>query len=194
MLPADSGVVYVDGKPVTMKSVQDALATGMGYVPEDRLNEGLFLRQSISNNMVIRVIDRLVNLPGILNRSAATRMVDEWVERMRIRTNSPALPVSSLSGGNQQRVVLAKWLASAPKILMLNGPTVGVDIGSKLEIHDIVRGLANQGMGLVVISDDIPELIHLCHRILLMKKGRVVAEYDRERITEHELNAMLVSA
>lgn len=194
LLPADAGVLTVDGKQVTIRSIQDALACGIGYVPEDRLSEGLFLRQAISNNIVIRVIDRLVGAPGVLNRTLAGRVVDEWVDKMRIKTSSPALPVSSLSGGNQQRVVLAKWLASSPKVLMLNGPTVGVDIGSKLEIHDIIRNLAQQGMGLIVISDDIPELVHLCHRILLMKKGRIVAEFERERITENELNAMLVAA
>ena len=194
MLPAGDGALYVDGKEVTIKSVQDALDAGIGYVPEDRLKEGLFLRQPIRHNMVVRVIDQLVHLPSILDQAAASRVVDEWIERMHIRTSSPELPVTSLSGGNQQRVVLAKWLASAPRVLILNGPTVGVDIGSKLEIHDIVRGLAHQGMGLIVISDDIPELVHLCHRILLMKRGRIVGEFDRERITENELNAMLVTA
>ena len=194
MLPADGGALYIGGKEVTVKSVQDALDAGIGYVPEDRLKEGLFLRQPIRHNMVVRVIDQLVRLPAILDQAAATRLVDEWIERMHIRTSSPDLPVSSLSGGNQQRVVLSKWLASAPKVLILNGPTVGVDIGSKLEIHDIVRSLAHQGMGLIVISDDIPELVHLCHRILLMKKGRIVGEFERERITENELNAMLVTA
>jgi simple sugar transport system ATP-binding protein len=194
MLPVDGGTLYVEGKAVTIKSVQDALRCGIGYVPEDRLKEGLFLRQPIRNNMIIRIIDRLVSLPGILSQGAATRMVATWVERMHIRTQSTELPVSSLSGGNQQRVVLSKWLASAPRIMMLNGPTVGVDIGSKLEIHDIIRDLAHEGIGLIVISDDIPELVHLCHRILLMKKGRIVADFARERITEHELNAMLVTA
>jgi simple sugar transport system ATP-binding protein len=194
MLPADAGALYVGGRKVTVKSVQDALACGIGYVPEDRLKEGLFLRQPIRHNMVARVIDQLVRLPAILDQAAATRMVDHWIERMHIRTSSADLPVTSLSGGNQQPVVLSKWLASAPKVLILNGPTVGVDIGSKLEIHDIVRSLARQGMGLIVISDDIPELVHLCHRILLMKKGRIVVEFERERITENELNAMLVTA
>jgi simple sugar transport system ATP-binding protein len=194
ILPADGGALYIGGKEVAIKSVQDALDCGIGYVPEDRLKEGLFLRQPIRHNMIVRIIDQLVRLPAVLDQAAATRVVDEWIDRMRIRTSSADLPVSSLSGGNQQRVVLAKWLASAPKVLILNGPTVGVDIGSKLEIHDIVRSLARQGMGLIVISDDIPELVHLCHRILLMKKGRIVAEFERERISENELNAMLVTA
>jgi simple sugar transport system ATP-binding protein len=194
ILPADGGSLYIDGKEVAIKSVQDALDCGIGYVPEDRLKEGLFLRQPIRHNMVVRIIDQLVRLPAVLDQAAATRVVDEWIDRMRIRTSSADLPVSSLSGGNQQRVVLAKWLASAPKVLILNGPTVGVDIGSKLEIHDIVRSLARQGMGLIVISDDIPELVHLCHRILLMKKGRIVVEFERERISENDLNAMLVTA
>ena len=194
MLPADSGALLVNGKAVTLKNVQDALANGIGYVPEDRLKEGLFLRQPIYHNLIVRIIDQLVRAPAVLDDRKAARAVDNWISRMRIRTSSPDLPVSSLSGGNQQRVVLAKWLASAPKVLMLNSPTVGVDIGSKLEIHEIIRGLAEQGMGLIVISDDIPELMHVCHRILLMKKGRIVAEFDREQITENELNALLVTA
>lgn len=194
MLPADSGALLVNGKAVTLKNVQDALANGIGYVPEDRLKEGLFLRQPIYHNLIVRIIDQLVRAPAVLDDRKAARAVDNWISRMRIRTSSPDLPVSSLSGGNQQRVVLAKWLASAPRVLMLNSPTVGVDIGSKLEIHEIIRGLAEQGMGLIVISDDIPELMHVCHRILLMKKGRIVAGFDREQITEKELNALLVTA
>lgn len=194
MLPADSGSLFVDAEEVTLKTVQDALACGIGYVPEDRLKEGLFLRQPIHHNLIVRVVDQLVRAPGILSQKAATNTVDDWIKRMHIRTNSAELPVSSLSGGNQQRVVLAKWLASAPKVLMLNSPTVGVDIGSKLEIHDVIRSLARQGMGLIVISDDIPELVHVCHRILLMKKGRMVAEFDPAQVTEKELDAMLVAA
>ena len=194
LLPADAGAILVEGKPVTIRSVQDALDSGIGYVPEDRLKEGLFLRQPIGSNIVVRVIDSLVRMPGVLNRKVVRSKGAEWVERLHIRTRSPDAPVSSLSGGNQQRVVLAKWLASTPKIMILNGPTVGVDVASKLEIHDIIRNLASQGMGLLVISDDIPELIHVCHRILLMKKGRIVSLFERERITENELNAMLIAA
>jgi simple sugar transport system ATP-binding protein len=100
--------------------------------------------------------------------------------------------VRTLSGGNQQRVVLAKWLASKPKLLVLNGPTMGVDVGSKNEIHEIMKQLAQNGMGLIVISDDIPELLQTCNRILLMRRGRIAAEIDPARTNENELAAKLV--
>jgi simple sugar transport system ATP-binding protein len=104
------------------------------------------------------------------------------------------LPARSLSGGNQQRVVLAKWLASNPRVLILNGPTVGVDVGSKAEIHEFIRSLAKQGIGILLISDDIPELMQTCHRILLMRAGKIVEEFRREDISEQELNTELVAA
>jgi simple sugar transport system ATP-binding protein len=192
MLPPDSGQVLLDGQPVSIRTVQDALDAGIGYVPEDRLKEGLFLPQPIGSNVVVRVIDSLVSAPGILNRRRVGGTIEEWVDRLRIKTPSVENPVTSLSGGNQQRVVLAKWLAAAPKVMVLNGPTVGVDVGSKQEIHDIIRQLAAQGMAVLVISDDLPELLHVCHRTHVMKRGRLVSEFERSRITEAELNAMLI--
>lgn len=194
LLEPDSGRVEVGGKPVSLKSPQDVLKAGMGYVPEDRLREGLFLPQSIGKNVVVRVIDSLVGAPGVLNRRSVDGAIGSWVERLSIRTPDPENPVSSLSGGNQQRVVLAKWLAASPKVIILNGPTVGVDVGSKLEIHEIVRQLAAQGMAVLVISDDIPELLHICNRIFLMKRGRIVQQFERSKISEAELNSMLVAA
>lgn len=193
LLPADSGTVYIDGRRAELNSVQEAIERGIGYLPEDRLNEGLFLTQSIGKNIVIRVIDRLTGTMGIIDQALANGTIRTWLERLRITTPSPDLPVNSLSGGNQQRVVLAKWLASEPRILILNGPTVGVDVGSKEEIHELIRDLARKGMALIVISDDVPELLQICHRILLMKKGRVVEEFVRENLTEAKLNAMLTT-
>ena len=116
------------------------------------------------------------------------------MNHLSIKAGSPALPVKSLSGGNQQRVVLAKWLASSPRILVLNGPTVGVDIGSKSELHEILRELARQGMGLIVISDDIPELMQTCNRILLMRRGRFVDEFRRQDTAESQLTLKLTEA
>lgn len=193
-LPPDGGRVYVDGRPVALHSTQDALEAGIGYVPEDRLREGLFLPQPIGKNVVVRVIDSLVGLPGVLKQQSVAEAIRTWIQRLNIRTPSAANPVSSLSGGNQQRVVLAKWLAASPKVMILNGPTVGVDIGSKLEIHEIVRQLSAQGMALLVIGDDIPELLNICNRIFLMRRGRIVQQFERQKISETELNAMLVAA
>lgn len=188
---AASGTIHVRGKQVRINGIQDAVRHRIGYVPEDRLTEGLFLPQSIGRNIVASVLDGLTARLGVLDRRKTGREIKAWTSDLRIKTPSPELPVQSLSGGNQQRVVLAKWLASEPQILILNGPTVGVDIGSKSEIHDIIRNLARGGMGLIIISDDIPELLHTCNRILLMRKGRIVEEFDPHQISEEQLAAKL---
>jgi simple sugar transport system ATP-binding protein len=194
VLPAEAGTVSVERETVKLSSITDALRNGIAYVPEDRLKEGLFLTQSIGKNIVVRIIESLRGKTRLLNKPAAQARIDEWVARMKIRTPSAGLPVSSLSGGNQQRVVLAKWLASHPRILILNGPTVGIDVGSKTEIHEIIRDLAQRGEAILVISDDIPELMQVCHRILLMKKGRIAEAFERQDITEARLSALLISA
>lgn len=192
--PADSGRVYIDGRPVRLKSVQDALRNRIGYVPEDRLSEGLFLTQSISKNIVASTVDRMLNRMRMISRRKLTGAINGWISSLTIKTSSPELPVQSLSGGNQQRVVLAKWLATAPRLLILNGPTVGVDIGSKTDIHDTIRRLAREGMAVLIISDDIPELLQTCNRILLMRKGRIVEEFEGSAVSENELARKLTGA
>lgn len=192
--PAESGSISIDGQLVQIRSIQDAVANNIGYVPEDRLTEGLFLAQSISNNIVVRSLKTLLNRFGLISAQSKAERVQTWVDDLHIKTTDPQLPVRSLSGGNQQRVVIAKWLASQPKILILNGPTVGVDIGSKAEIHDIIKTLARQGIGILVISDDIPELMHICNRILLMRRGNLVEQFNTRAITEAELSSKLLEA
>jgi simple sugar transport system ATP-binding protein len=192
MLPMDSGRLTMDGKRVGIKSIQDAIAHGIGYVPEDRISEGLFLEQSIGRNMVVRTIEGLRSPVGLTDPRRVTGQVNEWVNSMRIKTDDPRLPVKTLSGGNQQRVVLAKWLASKPRLLILNGPTVGVDIGSKDELRGMMKQLASEGMGLLVISDDLPELLQVCSRIVLMRHGRIVEEILPQDTDENQLTAKLI--
>ncbi len=192
LIPIETGRIVVDGTDAKIKNVQDAIALGIGYVPEDRLTEGLFLEQSIANNVVVRTIDQLRGAFGLTNLNRVNQEVDEWVDKMRIKTPNPALPAKTLSGGNQQRVVLAKWLASNPRLMILNGPTVGVDIGSKNELHEMIKELAGEGMGLLVISDDIPELLQTCNRILLLRNGRIAEELLPEETSENELAAKLI--
>lgn len=192
-LPADSGNIFVEGKEVKIKSTKDAVRHGIGYLPDDRTHEGLFLDQFISNNIGISMIDRLINRIGFLNDKAKVEESNRWLERLDIRTPSAELPARTLSGGNQQRVVLAKWLATHSKILILNGPTVGVDVGARAKIHELIRTLAKEGVVILLISDDIPELVQLCHRILLMRSGRIVEEFRHGDITEQELNAELLA-
>jgi simple sugar transport system ATP-binding protein len=192
--PAESGRILVNGQPVQINSIQAAVRHGIGYVPEDRLTEGLFLDQSIANNIVVRTLRNLLNNLGLIDAAKKHTQIQHWVGDLRIKTSDPLLPVKSLSGGNQQRVVIAKWLASLPKVLILNGPTVGVDVGSKAEIHDIIKGLAGGGMGIIVISDDIPELFQVCNRIVLMQRGRLTEDFTTSDITEVQLADRLLEA
>jgi simple sugar transport system ATP-binding protein len=186
-LHATTGKIYIDGKEVKIKSIKDSINYGIGFVPEDRIREGLFLDQTITDNIAVRIIDRLIDRMHLLNNKQKNSIAEKWVSQLGVKTPSSRLPAKSLSGGNQQRLVLAKWLAGNPKILILNGPTVGVDVGSKAEIHELVRSLAQDGMGILLISDDIPELMQTCNRILLMRHGKIAAEFKREKISERQL-------
>ena len=175
---ATGGQIVKDGKPVKIANPRDAIAAGIGFVPEDRLSEGLFLTQSIADNIIISEIDHLSNGVGVLNRKQCKDEVDKWVKELAIKTPDPQNACTTLSGGNQQRIVLAKWLACKPDVLILNGPTVGVDIGSKHDIHAILQRLADQGMAVIIISDDLPEVLGNCSKMLVMKKGRIVAQLE----------------
>lgn len=193
-LPADSGSVMIEGRRILLNRIQDAVANGIAYVPEDRLTQGLFLKQSIASNLAVRIVDGLSGRAGFVDQKAVLHRIREWLDRLGIHSPSIDTPAGSLSGGNQQRLVLAKWLAANPRIVILNGPTVGVDVGSKMQIHQIILDLARRGMGLVVISDDIPELMQVCHRILLMKKGRIAAEFAGQAVSEAKISDLLASA
>jgi len=193
-LPIDSGKIFIDVKEVFIKNIVDAVHAGIGFVPEDRVREGLFLDHSIANNIVVGIIDHLKDRFHFVDDKQKTKVGEEWIKRLEVKTPSGELPVKNLSGGNQQKVVLAKWLASDPKILILNSPTVGVDVGSKAEIHELIRNLAKQGLGILMISDDIPELTNTCHRVLLMRNGRIIDEYTQENISVKKLNSELVKS
>jgi simple sugar transport system ATP-binding protein len=191
--PADSGTVRVEGKPVRIRRVRDAVRAGIGYVPADRLTQGVFLDQSIARNIVAGSVDRLVGTLNLLKTRAAAAVVSRAAKDLRIVMSSPEAPVRSLSGGNQQRVVLAKWLTRNPRILILNSPTVGVDVGSKHEILDMLRDKAGEGVALLVISDDVPELVAVCHRVLVVREGRIVDVLEGERLVEDEIVKKLVA-
>lgn len=184
--PADRGTIELEGTLIRVGSIQDAVAHGIAYVPEDRLTEGLFLEQSISRNIFVSILDRIKTTLRCIDFQRAKKAVNEWVADLRIATPSVEVPAMTLSGGNQQRIVLARWLAAGSKILILNGPTVGVDVGSKEAIHNKLRELARAGLGVVIMSDDIPEIVQNCNRIFVMHKGRFVHEY-RERFDENTL-------
>ena len=191
MLPLDSGTVSVAGKDVTLRGVRDAIKAGIAYVPEDRLTEGLFLSRSIGDNITISEMESFTKALGFIDKEAIRAEEKRWVERLGILTPDPDNAVNTLSGGNQQKVVLAKWLATNPSVLILNGPTVGVDIGSKFTIHSILRELAAQGMAIIIISDDIAEVLTNCSTIAIMRAGHLSEAMSPDTLTEAELTRLL---
>lgn len=183
MAPATSGEIKVQGKTVTLNSPQDAMANKIGYVPEDRLSEGLFLPRSIGDNIIISEIDNMTK-GHFVDEERCQAEINKWVKELSIATPNPNNAASTLSGGNQQRIVIAKWLACKPDILILNGPSVGVDIGSKHDIHAILQDLANKGMAVIIISDDLPEVMENCSKVLILKNGQTAGELSTQEITE----------
>jgi simple sugar transport system ATP-binding protein len=184
----ESGTIQVNGAQAKIRKVKDAIALGIGYVPSDRLTEGLFLSQSIGRNMVVSGLKRLTNKAGFLYKEKITKEISSWISELAIVTDDHEKDVKTLSGGNQQKVVLARWLANDLKILVLDGPTVGVDIGSKYDIHALLRGLAANGLSIIVISDDLPELLSCCNRIIVMRDGKIVKELQSSQTNESQLS------
>ena len=192
ILPASSGNIEINGVDIgIVKNVQQALKYDIGYVPEDRITEGLHMEQTIADNSISRIIGSLVGRNMLLDKKKIQEKKNKLLSSIHIGGMRPLNPVRSLSGGNQQKVVLIKWLAANPQILILNSPTVGVDVGAKSEIHNIVKTLATEGIGIIVISDDIPELMSLCNRVMIMKEGRIVDESDIKEISMEDLEAQI---
>jgi len=194
LYPPDGGEIYIKGKHVTIKSPQDALRNKIAYVPEDRLTEGLFLLQSIKDNISIANIDDMRTDKGAIDELRVNADAAKWQEALSIKLGSLDDPISTLSGGNQQKVVLAKWLETAPDVLILNGPTVGVDIGAKFDLHEKIREIVkSRTTAVVIISDDILEVIQNCNRILVVKKGRITDELSNRDLDEDKLVSIVTS-
>jgi simple sugar transport system ATP-binding protein len=188
------GTIYVDGRKAVIRNPQDAMRYGIAYVPEDRLTEGLFLNQPIRENLTISAIDSFLSKHGTVQEDQIKQNVSNWVEKLAIKLNKPEDLITTLSGGNQQKVVLGKWLQIKPKVLILNGPTVGVDIGSKFDIHVLLRELAVENeIAIILISDDIAEVLKNCNRILIINKGRIVHEQVNTTLDEAQLTTMVIT-
>src|SRR5262249_34840516 len=157
------------------------------YVSEDRLGLGVILPQSIGDNLILAVMKDLAGRFGLIATQRRRGHAEEWIKRLAIKVAGAERPVQTLSGGNQQRVVLAKWLATHPKVLILDSPTVGVDIKNKQGIYEVVADLARQGVGVILISDEVSEVFATCDRVLHMRSGRIVGEAIPGRVTEHEM-------
>ncbi len=181
-----AGSVAVRGRPIRLKSPADAIAAGIGFAPEDRKSQALLLMRSVKDNISLAVPD-LISRFDFVDPGAERRIAAEFADRLRIRTPSLDTAVSNLSGGNQQKVVLARWLARHPKVLILDEPTKGIDVGAKAEIYRLIAELAGEGIALLVISSEMPELLGMADRILVMAGGRLVAELGREAANEERI-------
>ena len=193
MYTADEGRIFLDGEEITVRTPTDALKHKIAYLPEDRLTEGLFLTQSIENNMIVSNIDNLRGKGRVVDYEKGRQDSARWVRSLGIKLHELKDSIQTLSGGNQQKVVIGKWLETEPRVLILNGPTVGVDIGAKYDIHNYLRGLANEKkMAILLISDDISEVLMNCNRILIIKKGRITGEYVNTDLDAQQLQDLIV--
>jgi ABC-type sugar transport system ATPase subunit len=184
-----SGGVSVDGAPVPPGSIPAAIVRGIALVPEDRQADGLVLPLTVHDNLVLAVLRELAR--GVVRaRRRETEVVAGLIKDLSVRAASPLLPAMSLSGGNQQKLVLGKWLAARPRVLLLDEPTRGVDVGAKAEIYRLIRRLAEGGMATLLISSDLPELLAMSDRVLVMRRGRLVGELPREEATEERVLAL----
>jgi len=180
-------MISLEGRQLHLTSNREALKAGIAYVSEDRLTLGVILKQSIGDNVILAVMNQLCNRLGLMSPERRTALAADWVRRLAIKIPGLDRPVQTLSGGNQQRIVLAKWLAAAPRVMVLDSPTVGVDIKNKQSIYEVVADLARQGVGVLLISDEVSEIFATCDRVLHMRAGRIVEEAVPGRILEHEL-------
>ncbi len=187
MNPADSGTIKLDGKERKFTSNTQARAAGIAYVPEDRLSQGVILNQPILENLTVTVLDKFLDKIGLLDIKKRRKHSSKMIEDLKIKIASLDDKVHTLSGGNQQKIVLAKWLSIKPKLLILDEPTVGIDVYAKNNVYELVKKLAIDGMGIILISDEIAEVLNNCHRVLVMEKGKIVYEVFPGPESEKEL-------
>ena len=180
------GEVLIDGIDRRIKEPADAVANGIALVPEDRLADGLVMDLGVKQNISIPQLARLSRL-GIVDRDGESRLADEQIEALSIRTPSNSTVVHNLSGGNQQKVVLGRWLAQGCRVLVLDEPTRGVDVGAKAEIYKTIRRLAEEGTAVMLISSELPEILHLSDRIVVMSRGRIVAKLENNSVNQSDL-------
>jgi rhamnose transport system ATP-binding protein len=185
--PADAGEIILDGQNVPIHSPEQALKLGIAYMTEDRRRLGLTMPMSITSNISLPMLRKYLSRFGILKQREEATTAEEYRERLSIRTPSISLDVGKLSGGNQQKVMLSKWLNSRPKLFILDEPTRGIDVGAKAEVHHIVSELAEQGLAVIIISSDLPEVMAMSDRILVMREGRQMGIFDSENATQENI-------
>jgi ABC-type sugar transport system ATPase subunit len=183
----DEGEVYLEGKKLDLSSTAKAMEAGISYVPENRQEQGLVLGKTLADNITVTIIDKLKNKFGLIDNSQKKSIVNEWIDKLNIKPPYPEMNIDQFSGGNQQKAVIAKWLAFSPKILIVDEPTQGIDIGAKSEIHKLLRDLAEDGIGIIVVSSELPEILAIADRTLVMRRGRISHVFEGDNMTQEEI-------
>lgn len=178
----DTGTIRVGGQELPTGDPSASIATGMAFVPEDRRKQGLVMEMSIQHNITLTLRNALSRF-GLIRSSAERTTAREWADTLQVKSGSMRNPVATLSGGNQQKVVLAKWLATEPRLLIVDEPTRGIDVGTKSEVHRLLSDLAGQGVAILMISSELPEVLGMADRVLVMREGRLTAEISRDEAT-----------
>lgn len=192
--PAEKGQIFKDGAELKIRSPQDAIKNHFAFIPEDRARDGLNLMGTVRSNIGVTRIRENSRCRHILTDfKAEARCAEEMIGRMRIRANSQEQQVNSLSGGNQQKIVVAKWLLKEPEIVFLDEPTRGIDVGAKFEIYQLIQNIAKEGKAVVMVSSELPELLGICDRILVLKEGRIVGEMSAGEASQEKIMAAIVN-
>jgi rhamnose transport system ATP-binding protein len=185
--PATAGTITLNGKEISVRSPGEAMAQGIAYVSEDRRQLGLSLPMSIAANISLPVLRRFLTGLGLIRTGEERKTAEAFRKRLSIRTPSVDLPAGKLSGGNQQKVMLSKWLNTHPQLLILDEPTRGIDVGAKAEVHAMIGELAAEGIGILMISSDMPEVLAMSDRVLVMREGRQMGIFSREEATQERI-------
>lgn len=190
--PAESGQIIVNGTPTQVKSPEHAMRLGIAYVPEDRGSQGLIREMRIRENISLSIL-KLLSKFSFINRQAEATLAEDSIDQFSIRAYSTEQVVGKLSGGNQQKIVISKWLATNPRVLIMDEPTRGIDVGAKSEIHRLMSQLAREGLAILMISSELPEILGMSDRVLVMRGGKIVAEYSRHEATQEKIAAAMMS-
>jgi ribose transport system ATP-binding protein len=188
--PPDRGEIRLKGQPVAFADPAEAIAAGVGFSAEDRKVEGIVPEMSVRENLTLALLPRLAKA-GVVDEARQREIVERFIRRLGVKCAGPEQPIRELSGGNQQKVLLARWLAVQPELLILDEPTRGIDVGAKAEIQSLIRELADEGLGVLMISSELEEIVEGCDRVFVLRDGRTVAELGRGEVSEPAIMAAM---
>ncbi len=185
--PLESGAVFLDGKQLSIRSPLDAIRSGIVLIPEDRKKDGLCVNLSVEDNLALTNMDQLCTRAGVLSEKKKKNLVDAAIQNLKVKLAGSGVDAGTLSGGNQQKIVIGKWLARASRVIIFDEPTRGIDVAAKVEIYNLINQLKQQGIGIICVSSELPEIMGISDRIIVMCNGRITGEVQAEETTQQEI-------